>query len=328
MSFVSDRPRVAEPRRVFMVLSPRSLGYARYALESLLSNSLEPLHLYLITDSGRDKELLAEEMTLRKQTGEHAWTIVAEQDLGDREAVIYAPYPHLRSFRKGHPCWRKITDPLLLSESCQEMILLDPDLYFPNRFTFEPTLDRGLLLMWQRPNCLFPPPVVCRAMSENIRLARHVDIGVAHWRAPADLDWLNWLLGKLGGANLPWIMHIEAIVWAALAMRFGGGHLHPHFWHCWHRTQTKWMLRKLGVPGRHILRPEPFGSVKCFHAGGEAKNWLASTKEYGWMHGGTLLNEPGDIRPFIELTPNLYRWEQRVKSALERIGYYHAFQSG
>lgn len=328
MTVASDQSAVAERRRLFMVLSPRSLGYAKYALQSLLSNSLESLHLHLITDSGSDKQLLEEEMALRQNTGRHAWTILAKEDLADQEASSFGPYPNLRLFREGHPCWRKITDPLLLSEPDQEMVLLDPDLYFPNRFTFEPTLDRGLLLIWQGPNCLFPPWVVSHAIQENIALARHVDIGVAHWRAPADLEWLNWLLGKLGGTNLPRIMHIEAIIWSALAMRLGGGYLDPRLWHCWHRSQMKRVLRKLGVPGRYILKSEPFSQMKCFHAGGEAKNWLSSTRELGWIDGGHLLNEPSGIAPFVELTPNIYRWEQRVKNALKRLGYYDAFQSG
>lgn len=45
-------------RHVYMVLSPRSLSYARDALESLFGNSVEDLHLRLITDSEQDKEEL------------------------------------------------------------------------------------------------------------------------------------------------------------------------------------------------------------------------------------------------------------------------------
>jgi hypothetical protein len=47
-----------------------------------------------------------------------------------------------------------ITDPLLLSCEDGEMVVLDPDIYFPNKFCFEATLNQGLLLMWQKPNCL------------------------------------------------------------------------------------------------------------------------------------------------------------------------------
>src|ERR1700759_290262 len=44
-------------RRIFMVLSPRTLDYARGALKSLLTNALEPIHLHLITDTYADKQL-------------------------------------------------------------------------------------------------------------------------------------------------------------------------------------------------------------------------------------------------------------------------------
>src|SRR5277367_5955980 len=105
----------SEPRRIFMLLSPRTLGYARLALKSLLANALEVLHLHLITDSAQDKELLVEEMVSHQHAGPHTWAIYAKQDLRDREALTFGGHPNLRLFRDGHPCWRKITDPLLLS---------------------------------------------------------------------------------------------------------------------------------------------------------------------------------------------------------------------
>ena len=317
----------AQARRIFMVISPRSLGYARYALESLLRNSLEPIHLHLITDSVEDKDLLLEEMTNRQNAGRHVWSVLAEQDLEEQEAAVFAHYPGLRLLRKGHPCWRKITDPVLLSRSGEEMVLLDPDLYFPNRFRFEETLEEGLLLMWQKPNCLLPPAVVNAALGSGIPLARHVDIGVAHWRAPVDLDWLEWLLEKLGGPNLPRVMHVEAIIWAALAMRLGGGYLAPDLWHCWRRGQAKRVLRKLGYSGAQLLRFESFSKMKCFHAGGEAKHWLTDAHSQGDLDEENVWDEPGRLLPFIELTRARYRREQRMKSWLKKWGYYHVFQS-
>src|ERR1035441_9321849 len=202
-------------RHVYMVLSPRSLGYARDALQSLSHNSLETLHVRLVTDSQSDKNELLEAVAAL-ETNPHQWTVYAEDDLSALEDAIFVGRNHLRAFRHGHPCWRKITDPLLLSEPGAELILLDPDLYFPNRFKFEQTPAEGLLLMWQAPNCLYPPEIVRTAIRNGIKLAHHVDIGVAHWRASADLDWLDWLIGNLGGTTLPRMMHIEAIVWAAL----------------------------------------------------------------------------------------------------------------
>jgi hypothetical protein len=312
-------------RQIYMVLSPRSLSYARDALESLFRNSVEPLHLRLITDSKQDKEELST-VVAGIEANPHQWTVLSEDDLAAREETLFAGHSNLRAFRHGHPCWRKITDPLLLSGPGEELVLLDPDLYFPNRFAFEETPQSGLLLMWQRPNCLFPPQVVRTAMDRGIRLAHHVDIGVAHWRAPVDLDWLDWLIGKLGGTNLPRIMHVEAIIWAALAMRIGGGHLDPEYWRCWHRSLTSRVRAKLGVSGPHILRSEPWAGLKCFHAGGEAKWWLHAAREARMMDSAAEHVRPGRIIPFVELTPANYARERAFKRVLQAMGYYQIFR--
>lgn len=312
-------------RQVYMVLSPRSLSYARDALESLFRNSLEPIHLRLITDSRQDKDELSEAVAAL-DAGQNQWTVYSEDDLAAREEAIFAGYDHLHAFRRGHPCWRKITDPLLLSDPDAELVLLDPDLYFPNRFQFEPTPQSGLLLMWQRPNCLFPPEVVRTAISNGIQVAHHVDIGVAHWRASADLDWLNWLVGRLGGSKLPRLMHIEAIVWAALAMRVGGGYLDPTYWRCWRRSPAKRVMTKLGVSGQSILKSEPWANMKCFHAGGEAKWWLHSAREAGMLDAGAEHSQKGTVLPFVELTPEHYAREMAFKRVLQALGYYQIFR--
>ena len=313
-------------RHVYMVLSPRSLSYARDALESLFANSVEDLHLLLITDSEQDKEELSE--TLRALDSKaHQWTVFSELDLAGREEALFAGHDNLRAFRRGHPCWRKITDPLLVSDPGNELVLLDPDLYFPNRFHFEATPENGLLLMWQQPNCLFPPEVVKAAIGDGIRLAHHVDIGVAHWRASADLDWLDWLVAKLGGTSLPRIMHVESIVWAALAMRVGGGHLDPAYWKCWRRSPAKRVMTKLGVSGQSILKSESWASMKCFHAGGEAKWWLHKARESGLLDGRSTLDQPGRVLPFQELTPAQYARERAFKRTLQAMGYYQIFRT-
>lgn len=314
-----------DPRHVYMVLSPRSLSYARDALESLFLNSAETMHLRLITDSMRDKDELSETVA-GLEVGQHQWSVYAEDDLASREEALFAGFDNLKRFRRGHPCWRKITDPLLLSEPDAEMVLLDPDLYFPNQFKFEPTPEKGLLLMWQRPNCLFPPQVVRTAIDSEIRLAHHVDIGVSHWRAAADLAWMDWLVGKLGGEKLPRLMHVEAIVWAALAMRVGGGYLDPGYWRCWRRSPAKRVMTKIGVSGLSILRSEPWGNLKCFHAGGEAKWWLHQAREAGMLDGGPAHCEPSPIRPFVELTPAEYARELAFKRVLQALGYYQIFR--
>ncbi len=258
----------------------------------------------------------------------HRWQVFQQEELADREASLFGPRANLRSFRRGHPCWRKITDPLLLSNSGEELVLLDPDLYFPNPFRFEETPPQGLLLMWQKPNCLLPAEVVWAAMNNGIPLARHVDIGVAHWRASADLDWLDWILGKLGGTAIPRVMHVEAIVWAAIAMRGGGGYLDPLYWRCWRRTPFKRMVRKCGVSGERLLRSEPWQSIKCFHAGGEAKWWLEETYKHGILDNQSDHFVPGLVTPFIELKKNQYAREQALKRALRRLGFYRIFHAG
>jgi hypothetical protein len=321
----------ANARRIFMVLSPRSIGYARYALQSLLRNSLEPLHLCLVTDSASDKETLLRETADYPYANTHRCSVVAKSDLDDQEAGAFRAHPHLRSFRQGHACWRKITDPLLMSNGNEEIIVLDPDLYFPNKFRFEKTPDQGVLLMWQKPSCLFPEGFVDAALKSRIALAHHVDIGVAHWRAGADLDWIEWLLQKLGVAedpNAKLFMHIEPIIWAALAMREGGGYLPPEQWHCWRRSQRIRLLRKLGVAGPRLIRRETFSKMKCFHAGGEAKYWLQRAKESSWLDVDGVLDQPGEILPFVELTPRAYRRDLAMKSWLRKFGYYSVFPSG
>jgi hypothetical protein len=316
---------IADPsvsRKVYLVLSPRSLPYARRGLQSLLLKSLDCLDIVLITDTAEDRTHLERVVRELENPQAHAVRVVAEGELADSESAVFGARANLRSFRHGHPCWRKITDPLLIGPPGEEIVILDPDLYFPNRFRFEPTPSHGLLLMWQRPNCLLPPEVVKAAMGSRISLARHVDIGVAHWRASADLDWLDWMLGKLGGTSLPRAMHVEAIVWAAIAMREGGGHLDPRYWRCWRRTAAKRILRKLGVGGRQVLQSEPWRSIKCFHAGGEAKWWLAEVEQQGISGDVATLSEPGVVHPFLELTPERYEREEARKRLVRRLDVF------
>jgi hypothetical protein len=60
----------------------------------------------------------------------HAWHVCARAEADERAVTVLAPYPNIAAFRFGHPCWRKITDPLLFGAPGEEMIILDPDLYF------------------------------------------------------------------------------------------------------------------------------------------------------------------------------------------------------
>ena len=272
------------PRLVHMVLSPRALPYAHFCLQSLVTQADEALRLRLITDSPEDATLLREELGRLAIPARHEISVHDQKEADTIAESKLARYPNVRRFRQGHPCWRKITDPPLF----------DPDLYFPNLFRFEPTPPRGLRLMWQAPNCLLPRETVEAAIRGSYRLAHHVDIGVAHARAPLDWDWLEAFVGTLGGASIPRLMHVEAIVWSAMAMHIGGGHLNPSAWRCWHRTQLKRVLLKATVPGAQLLRLEHLGRVKCFHAGGAAKNWIPAAHAQGLLRGH---NSPRHLQP-------------------------------
>jgi hypothetical protein len=314
-----------------MVLSSSALPYARLALESLRDNCEEGISLTLVTDSREDVLILQEELATLKVKIEHAkrtWMVCGQADLADLEQDKFGKFEHVRRFRHGHPCWRKITDPVLLSDDLDEMIVLDPDLYFPNRFGFEATVEAGVMLMWQRPSCLLPNEVVEAAIHEKIALAHHTDIGVAQWRMPVDLEWLNWLIGKLGSPELPRTMHVESIVWAALAMRFGGGHLDPRAWLCWHKTQLNRLLLKIGASGPSILNRESFAGIKCFHAGGQAKWWLSDAKKLGILDHGQDLTGFTKLRPYQELRPAQYRALQRNRRLARKLGYYSIMGGG
>jgi hypothetical protein len=307
---------------VYCVLSARSLPYAQKALESLFANSLEVLNLRLITDGEDDKVKLTDTLQKLQVPSPHQWQVFSQADADVIAKERLAAYPNIAAFRFGHPCWRKITDPLLFAAPDEEMVILDPDLYFPNRFRFEPTPATGLLLMHQPPSCLLPPETVLKAYDAGIKLAHHVDIGVAQLRNSLDLQWLDSLIVRLGGKSIPRAMHVEAIVWAALAMRMGGGYLDPEHWHCWRNSQWKRVLQLLGASGRRILRFEQFGKIKCFHGGGIAKWWIAPALAAGEIPPPTDIVESRQPQPFEELTFAEYDANQRLKRWARRVGYY------
>lgn len=181
--------------------------------------------------------------------------------------------------------------------------------------------------MWQKPHCLLPHEVVMAAYDSGVRLAHHVDIGAAHVRNNLDLAWVDHVIGAIGGRALPRMMHVEAIMWAAIAMRFGGGYLDPDHWHCWHNRQWKRMARILGVSGPRLLRVEKWRRMKCFHGGGHAKWWIASALEAGWIGAPGELRESKPPMPFEELTRNKYLSGQRLKALVRKAGYYRLVKS-
>src|SRR5580698_2399605 len=113
----ADRPVVLERRRLFMILSPTALSYASLALKSLFKSAAEPIELSLVTDSFEDKQRLCAELLKIEpvNNSEHCWSVYSAADLDEREQSRFSRLEYLRGFRRGHPCWRKITDPLLLS---------------------------------------------------------------------------------------------------------------------------------------------------------------------------------------------------------------------
>jgi hypothetical protein len=322
MTTTTPAPSNPSRRGVFCVLSARSLPYAERAFESLVARSLDDLDITLITDDAADKAALGEAMDKRQVSPRHLWRVYAKAEADERAESLLSKYPHLSAFRFGHPCWRKVTDPHLFAKAGEEMVILDPDLYFPNEFRFESTPQEGLLLMHQPPSCLLPHEIVLRAYDQGVVLAHHVDIGVSQIRNTLDLEWLDWLVGRLGGTLLPRSMHIEAIVWSALAMRVGGGYLDPVRWHCWRHSQWNRLLLRAGASGRTILRAERFKDMKCFHGGGVAKWWIPDALDAGDLPAPGRVLDSGTPAPFEELTRDAYESSQRLKAWARRLGYY------
>jgi hypothetical protein len=260
-------------RQVYCIFGGHALRYARTCLLSMLDNSLDPLHLTVITDGPEDVTRITEAFKVHIESGRVS--VFTRRDADERAATYYKGLDGVAWFRNGHPCWLKITDPPLFSEPNQEMILVDPDVFFPNRFRFEQTPEKGILLMRQKPNCLFPPNAVRSTFRAGYALADHTDIGIAQLVEPLSGHWLDEFIGRVGRDNLPvWSMHIESIVWAAWAMHAGGGYLDPGVWKCWHNAHWKRLALKLGMPPWKAVANEPFHRLKCFHATGPAKEML------------------------------------------------------
>jgi hypothetical protein len=297
-------------------------------MESLFAHASEPVALILITDGESDKEEIGSALGKLSIQTRHSWSVYSQAQADERADQILARYPNLRQFRLGHPCWRKLTDPLLFARTGTEMIILDPDLYFPNYFSFEPTPAQGVLLMWQPPSCLLPDSVVQAAYRAAVKLAHHVDIGVAQLRNDFDFDWFDWLIGVLGGKDIPRVMHVEAIVWAALAMARGGGYFDPTAWHCFRYKQWKRVALKLGVSGLRLLKSEDFSRVKCYHASGVAKWWVKEACEREVFAAARTVTADSPCGPFEELTPGEYAADQKVKRLARRLGYYAVMKSG
>jgi len=133
---------------------------------------------------------------------------------------------------------------------------------------------------------------------------------------------IDALIVRLGGTALPRVMHVESIVWAALAMRMGGGYLDPEHWHCWRNSQWKRLQRRFGASGRTVLRSERFQAMKCFHGGGIAKWWVPEALAAGDLPPPSEISEARPPLPYEELTREVYDATQRLKGWARRAGYY------
>jgi len=320
----------AKKRRVFMLLSSRALPYAKLCIRTMLANSDEPIALRLVADDNQEKSVLQAETAEFSASGENTIEVIAKDEVSDRLTDRFPGLAGLRALHEGHPCWRKIIDPLVLSEENDEAIVTDPDLFFPNSYTFEATPAEGVMVMRQGPNCLFPPAAVREAFELGVRLANHVDIGVAQLRAGAvDPEWLDWLASGLDLDAYRPFMHIEAILWSAMAMRFGGRHLDPKVWRCWERGKFKRLAIAAGLPGRWTLRLEPLDSVKCIHVSGPSKWWVTEAIAFGELkefHNDCRAPSVGSA--YVELTRAEYEREQRLKTRFEKLGLYRLTRSG
>ena len=316
-------------RRVYIILSANALPYASHCVRTLFANCLEPIDLTLITDGPEDKAEITVAVSAMPEAAGKKWRVEDKADTDARAAEVFAGHANIAHFRNGHPCWRKITDPLLYGAAEDEAIILDPDLYFPNKFSFEPTPDNGLLLMRQGPNCLYPPEAVARAFDLPVKLANHVDIGVGQVRKGAvDLDWFDWFVGAIKSEDFAKFMHIEAIVWSAFAMRMGGGYLDPKAWRCWQRGQVKRVFIAAGAPGDMLLKLEPLQDVKCIHVSGPSKWWVVDAVEKDVLKAyGNVYDQPTPVSPFVEYTHDHYLSDMKLKGFLRRIGYYKLTKS-
>lgn len=316
------------PRRAFMVLSSKALPYAFHCVETLLRNCVEDVALTLITDDAADKLALEHAFSNLSFAGK-TLKVADKAEADARARETFANYPEIMSFREGHPCWRKITDPLAFSGVGDEAIILDPDLYFPNRFSFESTPETGVLLMRQGPNCLYPPEAVAHVFDAAVQLADHTDIGVAQLRAGAvDLAWLDNFLRRFNWRAYATYMHIESIVWAALAMRMGGGYFSPSAWRCWERGQVKRILIAAGAPGSLLLGMEPLQKLKCIHVSGPSKWWVVEAVAKGALREtGKVYDKPTKSAPYQEYTRGKFERSRRLKAVLRGIGYYKLTKS-
>lgn len=294
-----------------MVAGRDALGCAELALASLIANCRDEIRVTVLTDGPAEKRAYAELLDRLPPGVPRA--VHDAHDCDARAEEVFRDHRGVRAFRRGHPCWRKITDPTLFTEPGETTIVLDPDIVFPNPFTFEATPPGGLLLMRQTRHCLLPPDVVRAAFRAGYALTHHTDIGVAqHGALP--WDWIDEAIGRIGGESLPRVAHVESILWAMIAARMGGGYLDPTAWACWERTAGKRLLMLAGLGGPELLRLEPVRWLKCFHGSSGAKDWLVEASRRGILRGGAPWLTPTRLLPFKPISPEEFERGERAKA--------------
>ena len=307
--------------KLVISLAASSLPYASICIRSLADKLQGDQQIHLLTDSPEDRTQLREAFADIARINVH-WSDELWADPGN----AMRRFPGIVRLRDGHPCWRKLTDPMLVAGDGDEVVVIDPDVYFLRPFAFEPVGDTSLRLMWQRANCLLPYSVVDAAFARGIALADHVDIGIAQYRAPLDIEWLDWAITVLG--ELPTnVLHVEAVLWSCLAMHMGGGYLDPTLWRCWQNSQSKRIRRKLGATPTQMLALEDFSQAIAFHAGGVAKYWLAAPGSEDQVKDLAALPSTGSrsrkaMQPFVPFTAKKFEWLKKRSSWLDALGYY------
>src|SRR5260370_7810369 len=108
-----------------MILSPRSLSYATKCVESLFANAAENLEVSFMTDSAADKDALIDVIGSLPNPKAHSWHVVDDSEAEVPANEQWSSLPNLRTFRRAHPCWRKVTDPFLFSSPSYNISILN-----------------------------------------------------------------------------------------------------------------------------------------------------------------------------------------------------------